>query len=152
MRRRALSEVISTVILSGVVLAIGGAIWAYSLGATTAIADGYVSDTLGLVDEIVERFDVEHIHYNLTKDILRIWIYNYGEVDITVDVYVTAKSTIEKSTRGDQPNGVDILSEQVLIVTFDFSAPADSLVSGDSVAVEVYSRRQNCAYKSYVVP
>ena len=151
-QRRALSPVIATVILAGVVLAIGGGIWAYSLGATTAIADGYVNDTLSLVNEIVERFDVEHIHYNLTDELLRIWVYNYGEVDITVDVYFTVKSTIENSTIKEHPNGIKILSEQVEIVEYDYSFLDDSLVSGDTVAVKVYSRRQNVAYKSYVVP
>jgi hypothetical protein len=152
MRRRALSEVISTVILSGVVLAIGGAIWAYSLGATTAIADGYVDDTLSLVNEIVERFDVEHIHYNITNEILRVWVYNYGEVDITVDVYFTANSTIENSTLKEYPDGINILSGQVTMVTYDYSFLTNPLFSGDAVAVKVYSRRQNVAYKSYVVP
>lgn len=151
-QRRALSPVIATVILAGVVLAIGGAVWSYSLGATTAIADEYVSDTMSLVNEIIERFDVEHIHYNITNDILRVWIYNYGEVDITVDVYFTVKSTIENSTLEEYPDGVKILSEQVTMVTYDYSFLTNPLVSGDAVAVKVYSRRQNVAYKSYVVP
>jgi len=145
MRRRALSEVISTVILSGVVLAIGGAIWAYSLGATTAIADGYVNDTLSLVDEIVERFDVEHIQYHNISDTLKVWIYNYGEVDITVDVYITAKATIERYSYGES-----VLSEQVKVVSLDFTS--DPLTMGDDVVITVYSRRQNVAYKSFIVP
>ena len=146
MRRRvALSEVISTIILAGVVLTVGGAIWAYSLGATTAIADGYVNDTLSLVNEIVERFDVEHIQYDHVDDDLKIYVYNFGDVDITVDVYVTAKATIEKDSTGQI-----ILSEQMSQITIDFSS--DPLTIGDDVAVKIYSRRQNCAYKSYIVP
>jgi len=145
MNRRALSEVISTVILSGVVLAVGGAIWAYSLGATTAIADGYVNDTLDLVDEIVERFDIEHIQYKHDDDDLKIYVYNFGKVDITVDVYVTANAAIEKASYGQI-----ISSEEMSLVTIDFSS--DPLTIGDDVAVKVYSRRQNCAYKSYIVP
>jgi archaellum component FlaG (FlaF/FlaG flagellin family) len=145
MNRRALSEVISTVILSGVVLVVGGAIWAYSLGATTAIADGYVNDTLSLVNEIVERFDIEHIQYNHDDDNLTIYVYNFGEVDITVDVYVTANATIEKASLGQI-----ISSEQMSPITIDFSS--DPLAIGTDVAIKVYSRRQNCAYKSYIVP
>lgn len=145
MNRRALSEVISTVILSGVVLAVGGAIWAYSLGATTAIADGYVNDTLDLVDEIVERFDIEHIQYNHDDDDLKIYVYNFGDVDVTADVYVTANAVIEKASFGQI-----ILSEQMSLITIDFSS--DPLTIGDDVAIKVYSRRQNCAYKSYIVP
>jgi hypothetical protein len=145
MKRRALSEVISTVLLSGVVLAIGGAIWAYSLGATTAIADGYINDTLSLVNEIVERFNVEHIQYQSGSDTLKVWIYNYGEVDTTVDVYITVNATIERHSYGES-----ISSEQVKAVSFDFTS--DPLTMGDDVVIKVYSRRQNVAYSSFIVP
>jgi len=101
-QRRALSPVIATVILAGVVLTIGGAIWSYSLGAATVTADAYVSDTLGLLYELQERFDVEHVFYDSTVNVLNVWVYNYGEVNVTVDVYVTAKSTIEKEIYGKE--------------------------------------------------
>lgn len=142
--RQAISPVIATVILSGTVLVIGGAIWAYSIGATTVIADSYVEDTLSLVNEIIERFDVEHVQYRYSNHTLRVWIYNYGEVGVTVDVYITAKTTISKEKFSQI-----ILSEQVKRVSFDFSSSA--LTTGDDVVIKVYSRRQNIAYLSFVV-
>ena len=143
--RRAVSPVIATVILSGTVLIIGGAIWAYSIGATSVIATGYVDDTLSMISEIVERFDVEHVQYRSSNNTLRVWIYNYGDVDVTVDVYVTAKTTINKEKFSQI-----MLSEQVKSVSFDFSSNA--LTTGDDVVIKVYSRRQNIAYSSFVVP
>ncbi len=59
-KRKALSPVISTLILSAAVIAIGGGIWSFSIGASTMIADNYVNDTLELVNEVTERFMVEH--------------------------------------------------------------------------------------------
>ena len=56
MSRKALSPVISSLILSAAVIVIGGAVWSYSVGAATSIADGYVNDTLNLSDEVTERF------------------------------------------------------------------------------------------------
>ncbi|MBN2335788.1 hypothetical protein JXL21_09525 [Candidatus Bathyarchaeota archaeon] len=143
-QRHALSPVIATVILSGVVLAIGGAVWSYSLGAATSTADGYVNDTLSLVNEIVERFEVEHAQYHANHS-LKIWIFNYGEADVTVDIYITANSTIEKQYYGKELSGGDVKA-----VTFDFTG--DELSSGDDVVIKIHSRRQNDAYKTYIVP
>jgi len=144
--RRALSPVIATVILAGVVLAVGGAVWSYSLGAATVTAELYVNDTLDLVNEIIERFVVENVKYRYANDSLKVWVYNYGEADVTVDVYVTAKSTIEKEIYGKE-----ILAGEVKAVTFDFSGD-DALTTGDDVVIKVYSWRQNNAYKTFVVP
>jgi hypothetical protein len=143
-KRRALSPVIATVILAGVVLTIGGAIWSYSLGAATVTAEAYVSDTMALLYEMQERFDVEHITYDSTADVLKVWVYNYGEVNVTVDVYVTLNSTVVESTEN-----ILIEAYNTTLVEVDFSA--SPLQSQDQVAVKVYSRRQNIAYQKYYV-
>ena len=144
-KRRALSPVIATVILSGVVLAIGGAIWSYSLGAATVTADVYVSDTLALLYEMQERFDVEHVVYDSTNEVLKVWVYNYGGVNVTVDVYVTLNSTVVESTQNRLIEAYNTTKVEV-----DFSACP--LQSQDQVAIKVYSRRQNIAYQTYYVP
>ena len=144
-KRRALSPVIATVILSGVVLAVGGAIWSYSLGAATVTADSYISDTMALLYELQERFDVEHIVYDSTNLSLKVWVYNYGEVNVTVDVYVTLNATVVESSDNHL-----IPAYNTTKVKIDFSA--NPLQSQDQVAVKVYSRRQNVAYQTYYVP
>lgn len=144
-KRRALSPVIATVILAGVVLTIGGAIWSYSLGAATVTAEAYVSDTMALLYEMQERFDVEHVFYDATIDSLNVWVYNYGEVNVTVDVYVTLNSTVVESTEN-----ILIEAYNTTLVEVDFSV--NPLLSQDQVAVKVYSRRQNIAYQMYYVP
>ena len=129
-KRRALSPVIATVILAGVVLTIGGAIWSYSLGAATVTAEAYVSDTMTLLYEMQERFDVEHVFYDATNDMLNVWVYNYGEVNVTVDVYVTLNSTVVESTENRL-----IEAYNTTLVEVDFSV--NPLLSQDQIAIKV---------------
>lgn len=144
-RRMGLTPVISAVILTAAVLTIGGGLWYYAIGATSVIADKYANDTLSLVDDIIERYDIEHARYRSQNDSLKVWIYNYGEVDIIVDVYVTANSTINKSQFG-----VEISSGSIGTVSFNFTS--SPLISQTDVAIKAHSRRQNNAYWTYFVP
>ena len=62
-RSRAFSPVISIVIISAVVLAVGGAIWAFSQGAMTITAEDYAEDVIEMTDVISERFIIEMVSY-----------------------------------------------------------------------------------------
>ena len=141
--RRALSPVIATVILSGVVLAVGGAIWSYSLGASSVIANSYVNDTLSLLDEVTERFTVEHINCSSDGSTLSVWIYNYGEPDVVVDVYVY----VDDGGSGQSMENL-IPSGQIVRVDVALDQPLEIL---DEVSIKVYSRRQNSVYETYLV-
>ena len=141
---RGLSPVIATVVLAGVVLAIGGALWSYSIGAATVTADNYVNDTLDMLYEMQERFDVEHAYYDSVTDELKIWIFNYGEVDIIIDVYASLNSSISESYLGS-----NITAGYTAEIDIDFSG--DPIPSQEQIAIKVYSRRQNIAYYTYYV-
>jgi len=144
--RRGISPVIATIILSAAVITIGGAVWSYAQGASTVIATGYVNDTLTLMREVTERFTVEHVSNNTARTSLYVWVYNYGDVDITVDVYANVTSSgMCYST--DTNNPLEIEAGGFAKATITISA-----VSGDKVAVKVHSRRQNNAYYTYYMP
>jgi flagellin-like protein len=148
-RRRALSPVIATIILSAVVISIGGAIWSYASGASTVIANNYVNGTMNLKNEIVERFIVEHATNTSDGSNMSIWIYNYGDVDIIVDVYANA-THVSNSTYSFCSNLTNPISSGSLVeIEIHFSPGALKL--GDTVAVKVHSRRQNNAYYKYYV-
>jgi flagellin-like protein len=148
-RRRALSPVIATIILSAVVISIGGAIWSYASGASTVIANNYVNGTMNLKNEIVERFIVEHATNTSDGSNMSIWIYNYGDVDIIVDVYANA-THVSNSTYSFCSNLTNSVASGSLVeIEIDFSPGALEL--GDTVAVKVHSRRQNNAYYKYYV-
>jgi len=141
--RRGISPVIATIILSAVVLTIGSAVWSYAQGASTVIATGYVNDTLTLMREVTERFTVEHVSNNTACTELYVWVYNYGDVDITVDIYANVTSSgIRYST--DLNNPLEIAAGGFSKATITIIAE-----SGDEIAVKVHSRRQNNAYYTY---
>jgi len=144
--RRGISPVIATIILSAVVLTIGGAVWSYAQGASTMIATSYVNDTLTIMKEVTERFTVEHVSNNTARTSLYVWVYNYGDVYITVDVYanVTSSGTLYST---DTNNPLEIEAGGFAKATITISA-----VGGDEVAVKVHSRRQNNAYYMYYMP
>jgi len=147
-----LTPVISTIIISAVVIAVGGAVWAYSQGASTVIANDYVNGTLDLMNEVIERFIVEHVSNNSNGNTLYIYVYNYGDVDIVVDVYANAthfvNATYSNFTFCSDLN-YSIASGDVIKIDLSFSScPLDE---GDEVAVKVHSRRQNNAYYKYYV-
>jgi flagellin-like protein len=152
-KKRGLSPVIATIILSAVVIAIGGAIWSYSQGASTVIANSYVNDTLELLNEVTERFAVEHVSNNTEGSILHVWVYNYGEVDIVIDVYANATHFNETTSTFNSTFSANyttsITAGILVLIEIDFSSY--NLFPSDEVAVKVHSRRQNNAYYKYYV-
>jgi flagellin-like protein len=151
-KRRGVSPVIATIILSAVVLAVGGAVWNYAQGASTVIANDYVNGTLELLNEVIERFEVEHMSNNSDGSTLQIWVYNYGDVDVVVDLYANATHYVNAthSTNTVSNNLTNaITSGGLSLIEIDFSS--DNLDVGDEVAVKVHSRRQNNAYGKYYV-
>lgn len=145
--RRGISPVIATIILSAVVITIGGAVWSYSQGAAIVIATDYVNGTLTLMNDVIERFVVEHVSKNNDGSVLYVWIYNHGSVDVLVDVYANSTQSSEyiyKSTLGTTIVSGDIKKVEV-------SFQSNPLQSGDEVVIKVHSRRQNNAYYIYYV-
>ena len=138
--RRAISPVIAALMLSAVVLAVGGAVWAFSQGAMTVVAEGYVEGINVLIDEISERFIVEHVAHNDTH--VRVWVYNYGEVGIVVGVYADIEGGESESSMG-----VGVGPQGLVEVCINLVVSVD-----DYVAIKAVSRRGNNAYYRYMVP
>lgn len=143
-KRGGVSPVIASIIISAVVLTIGGALWSYTQSASTVIANDYIDGVMILLTEASERFAVEKVSNNSDCSILRVWIYNYGDVNVTVDVYVYIGSYVYFTDPGD-PILVEAGAYRCANVTISAS-------SGDEVAVKAHSRRQNNAYYVYTVP
>jgi flagellin-like protein len=142
--RRGLTPVIATIILSAVVITVGGAIWSYSQSATTVIANDYVNDTMSLLNEVIERFTIEHVCNDSDGSTLYVWLYNYGDIDVVIDLYANA------TTKYNSTLGTTIISGEISAIEVDFSG--NHLSSNDEVAIKAHSRRQNNAYYTYYVP
>jgi hypothetical protein len=136
--RRAFSPVIAAIILSAVVLAIGGGVWAYSQGAMTITAEEYSRSVAENTNVISERFIIEHVAYVGSQ--LKVWIFNYGDVDIEVKVQV-----------GDITHPQEWIKMKagsfVAVEPLSYSAG-----SGEELVIRAYTKRGNDAYYRYLVP
>jgi hypothetical protein len=139
-RRYALSSVVSSIILSATVLVVGGAVWSYAKGASSVIATQYHTESMDLVKQVQERFMVEHVTNTLTS--LTVYVYNYGDVDVEVDIYAINGSM---SYHTDFNNPLSVQSKSSAYATIDM--PCDL---GDIISVKIYSRRQNIVYYTYI--
>jgi len=135
--RRAVSSVLSALLLSAVVIAVGGSIWAFSQGAMTITAEDYVESVINMTDTISERFIIEHVGYVSVN--LSVWVFNYGDVDIEFKVEV-GNNTWPADWRG-------LASKDMVRVGLDGFSP----VSGEW-NIRVYSRRGNDAHYRFIVP
>jgi hypothetical protein len=156
-KRKAVSPVIATVIISAFVLIVGGMMWQYSMSASSILADDYINETIEGINVVNERFLIEHIEYYSSNNTIGIWVYNYGElfeygrernnsqsILINIDVY-----TPSYPDNPDQESGLRIQkgdSEKIMI------ALTESVSTGDIVTIEVNSWRQNNVQKRYFIP
>jgi len=104
-------------------------------------ADDYVEGVLSLMNEGAERFTIEHMSYCNESDTLYVWIYNYGDVDIVVDVYANVTGGAFECEMENE-----VASETLFEVHISLNA-----ASGSEVAVKAVSRRGNNAYYTYIV-
>ena len=140
-KKRALTPVIASMILSAVVIAVGGAIWSYAQGASIVTANSYINETFTLLGEVTERFNIEHVSNNSDGSTLMIWIFNYGEVGIVVDVYVNSTTYFNSTLEWE------LETEEIVRVDVDLSS--SPLTRGQEVSIKAHSRRQNNDYYTY---
>lgn len=140
--RRAVSEVISAVILTAVVLTVGCSVWFYARSVAGVMADDYVESSLELKQEILERFVVERVFYDSVSDNLGVWISNYGTVDAEVTVYVTPSTGLPLASPS-----TSIGAETLEVI----GIPCD-MASGTALSIKVHSVRGYNAYYTYTIP
>jgi hypothetical protein len=140
--KKGLTPVVATIILCGVVLIIGTSVWFLTYSISSGLQTSYYEGVKIQIDRVSERFTIEHVGYDNVTKTLHVWVYNYGEVDIEVDMYV--KGDIEGSNIGP----TSISAEGLVEMTVSFE---DYLSPGSELVVEVISRRQNVVYQPYIV-
>lgn len=141
--RKGISPVISEIILAASVLTIGSAVWYFSLGYCSITADTYIDDTLELMNTVIERFTVERVSNSTDALTLKVWINNYGEVAVILDVYAYSTNKTVSTFSESIP------SRTLKLVTLDYSG--QPLEVGENIQIKVYSRRQNIVYSDYTV-
>ena len=104
----------------------------------TISAEDYADSVIEMTNIISERFIVEHVAYG--EDGLRVWIYNYGSVDIEVKIQV---------------GGVIYPDDWVEVAEGGFAEmdlPSYLADKGDELVIVAYTRRGNNVYYRYIVP
>ena len=137
---KAITPVVSTIILCGVVLIIGISVWSYTYSITRSLEESYYQGVKRQIDAISERFVVEHIYYDNSTGILNVYVFNYGTVDIQVDVYVRGDVEGQNATGVSVPHGQMVRIKVPLVANMS-----------DELSITVMSRRQNAVYATYVV-
>jgi len=146
-KKKAISPVISALILSAVVLTVGGIVWAYSQGAMSITADDYAESVIEMTNTISERFIIEHVYYEYLDGVpeLHVFVYNYGAVDIEVKVEVKGKVCPDA-----EDEWIEISSkEMVPVPTIDLETIP---LPEEELNIRAYTRRGNNVYYRYIVP
>ena len=143
---RGISPVISSVILSAMVLVIGVSVWSVATSASSVISSGYFEEVMVSVENVKERFCVENVGFDEDAQMLKIWIFNYGAIAITIEA-ISVKGGGNVYTH---PGGGEVSAGEFIRV--DVVPDNISLLSGLSVTVEVRSNRGNKAYDSILLP
>jgi len=138
--RKALTPIVATIVLCGVVLTVGISVWSFTYSVTKSLEEDYYEGVKRRIDAVSERFIVEHVSYDNESEVLNVWVFNYGEVDIQVDVYVRGDAEGQNATAVSVPNG------QMVRIIVPLTADI-----GDELSITVMSRRQNTVYATYVV-
>jgi len=145
--KRALSPVIGELILCTCVLTIGIAAWAFSHGYASYEMTNYWRKVSVNVYSLKERFMVENVVFNsmgISSGSLHVWVYNYGEIDIQVNVYILRNGSI----LGQDLSGATITRNSVAEFTFNL----DQVSVSNELVIKVETLRGNVNYDSYTIP
>jgi len=133
MKRRGVSEIISTIILILIVSVAGSLLFTYSSvlfqrQQGTAIRENKLSTVQAL-----ELFRFSAVWWNGNDDLLNVTVYNYGKLDIAIsDIYINGVR-VEAYFFG---RGELILTEKYLRVAF--TSPV-TIVAGETYSINIVS-------------
>lgn len=143
--RRGLTPVVSNILMCAVVLVIGASVWGVASGASSIMRSDYFDEVMESVQKIDERFIIENIGYDDTSKTVKIWVSNYGDININITlISVTAGSYVFD----DEPKKLVLAGN---IERFDVSTEEVSL-KGLSISVKGKTERENNAYASILIP
>ena len=142
MKKRALSPVIASILLSAMVLVIGGGLWSYSKGAASMVASDYADNTIEMINTIQERFIIEHINYDENTETVNLWVYNYGDVEITINTKITIDNSYYEN------NGILIDANSISQIIYNTES---SLPSNQDIVIYIYTNRGNSCREVYYV-
>jgi len=142
--RKGISQTVSSVILTATVIVIGTSVLYYSHSVGLVLQRNYFEEVNAKIMKLKERFIVEHVNYNTSTKELHVWIYNYGDVTIQVNLYVYKNGSLVGVDQNLTEISVNSLVERTIQL--------QSVERSDPLLIEVMTRRNNIIYEKYVVP
>ncbi|MCW4012951.1 MAG: hypothetical protein NWF07_08160 [Candidatus Bathyarchaeota archaeon] len=135
MKRRGISEIISTIIIIMIVSIAGTYLFAYSTTYIQTQNDQYLTNNELDIGQTQERFSVSSVWWSGTDNFLNITVYNFGQNDIEVsDVYVDGIRVSSYS------HGKDTLILTKKLLQVGFTSPV-AIISGSEYKITVVSSR-----------
>lgn len=119
-----MTETISSVIMTAIVITVGLITWGFAKGSTSIIAKDYIDGVITQTDDFLERYSIKNVYYDETNNMLYLFLYNYGSITITVDSYIYLSSGLSYSNIGKiiGPN-------QLVNVSYHVYIPHDTWVN-----------------------
>ncbi len=156
-RRRGMSSILTSLLMTAVVLSIGISAWGYAHSASSKMSSDYFEEVMESVHNIRERFCVESIGVNFTSPpSVQVWVNNHGKIQINItrikisgggnDVYYY----LPDNDQHTPPNGVSISPKET--VRFDLDPGSVPVTSGSSISIMVESERENKVYAKEWIP
>ena len=135
LNKKGISPVISSVVLTATVIVIGTSLLYFTHSVGLVLRRNYFEEVYSEIMKLKERFIVEHVNYNITTGELHVWIYNYGNVTVNINVYVYKNGSLI----GSDENLTQVSTNSLVEITI----PLQSVKSSDTLLIEVMSRRNN---------
>jgi hypothetical protein len=87
--RRGIGELLGSMMVLMIVVALGAILINFSLGTTTTSSSNLISDTRTQEDMTQERFTVLSVWWNQNDNEVWIAVFNYGKIDLYItDIYI----------------------------------------------------------------
>jgi len=141
---RGLSPVISSILLCATVLAVGASVWAFSYSTGDALRENYSRELTPRIEGLREGFIIEKVSFNSTDNVMRVWVYNYGTIDVELAaVRISRKGSVIQSETLEESVPAEAVRE------FSFTAVVNA---GEDLVIQAISTRGNMAFEAYRVP
>lgn len=135
MKRRGVSEIISTIIIIMIVSIAGTYLFAYSANYIQNQNSQYLRENELDIGQAQERFTVSSVWWSGTGNFLNITVYNYGQNDIQIsDIYVDG-ARVSSYAYGQNTL---ILTEELLQI--GFTSPV-AVIDGSEYKITLVSSR-----------
>jgi ABC-type amino acid transport substrate-binding protein len=151
--RRAVSAVISNLILMGAAIAVGFSVLAWSMGQATSYNNQYSQTIAADINQTKERVTFEYVLYNNTNSNLRVYLLNSGTIDgiapRTVYVFNTTW-TYTASIALTFFNGTNPTNQQIDVgQERSFTLSSITLVSGKRYSLQIMTARGSSFVQSF---